>query len=270
VTANYIEKNDAQANHVGITCAVCHDPHANTNSGQLRYPIDVPDEEVNLCMKCHNRRGSLPTEGVAGAIRGPHAPEGPLLLGEAGWWPPGFRPEVDRIVASHGTTGNERLCAACHVSSFDVTDAETGEFVFHATGHLFKAVPCLDENGVPLPDEDCAVVERSFESCAQSGCHLKPESAMEAFNTANNRMAGLVEEIEALLEQVPAGEFNLTDAVFTVADGAWFNAELASIKGSPTHNPFLTEQLLVASIEALESTYGLQASSKVSLTRMFQ
>ena len=67
-----------------------------------------------------------------------------------------------------------------------------------------------------------------------------------------------------------AGEFNLTDGRFTVADGAWFNAELAAKKGSPTHNPFLTEQLLVASIRALEETYGLQASAKVSLTRMFQ
>ncbi len=268
VTANYKEKNDPQAQHVGITCAVCHDPHSKTNDAQLRFPIDVPDENVNLCMKCHNRRSN--PEVTAQRIRGPHAPEGPLLLGEAGWWPPGFEPEVDRIVATHGTSGNPKLCASCHVSQFTVTDPATGNFVFNATGHLFKAVPCLDENGVPLPDEECEILQRSFQSCVQSGCHGTQASARSAFLTANQRMTTLATEIDRLLTLVPPGEFNLTDGTFTVADGAWFNADLARKKGSPTHNPFLTEQLLVASINALKSTYGISASSSVSLERMFR
>jgi predicted CXXCH cytochrome family protein len=268
VTANYVEKSDPRAQHVGITCAVCHDPHSRTNPAQLRFPIDVPDENVNLCMKCHNRRSN--PEVTAQAIRGPHAPEGPLLLGEAGWWPPGFEPEVDRIVATHGTTGNPRLCASCHVSSFEVTDPVSGDHVFSATGHLFKAVPCLDENGVPLPEEDCPVTERTFESCAQSGCHGTPEAARSAFLTANGRIEDLVDEVTRLLTLVPPAEFNLNDGIFTVADGAWFNAELAAKLGSPTHNPFLTEQLLVASINALEDTYGVSASSGVSLERMYR
>jgi len=268
VTDNYIEKNAPRSEHVGIVCTVCHDPHARNNTAQLRFPIDVPDESLNLCMKCHNRRST--PEVAAASLRGPHAPEGPLLLGTAGWWPPGFEPEIDRIVATHGTTGNPRLCASCHVSSFDVTDPETGGFVFSATGHLFKAIPCLDEQGKPLPAEECDVAERTFDSCAQSGCHGTPEAARSAFLTANDRMENLVDEVRRLLTLVPSGEFNLTDGRFTVADGAWFNAELASHKGSPTHNPFLTEQLLVASIDALEAEYGVSAAPGISRDRMFR
>jgi len=268
VTDNYIEKTAARADHVGITCAVCHDPHAKENEAQLRFPINVPDEDLNLCMKCHNRR-SNPEVGSA-AVRGPHAPEGPLLLGTAGWWPPGFEPEVDRIVATHGTTGNPSLCATCHVASFEVTDPATGDFVFKATGHLFKAVPCLDENGVPLPEDECDVEERTFESCSTSGCHGTPESARSAFLTANSRIENLVEEVDRLLTLVPTGEFNLTDSRFTVADGAWFNARLGEKKGSPTHNPFLTEQLLVASIDAIEAAYNVTAAPSISRERMFK
>ncbi|TPW16765.1 MAG: hypothetical protein FD129_628, partial [bacterium] len=254
--------------HVGITCSVCHDPHAKNNSAQLRFPIDVPDESLNLCMKCHNRRSTPEVESAS--LRGPHAPEGPLLLGTAGWWPPGFEPEIDRIVATHGTTGNPRLCASCHVASFSVTNPETGSFVFNATGHLFKAAPCLDETGKPLPEDDCPIEERTFESCATSGCHGTEESAQSAFLTANNRMENLVEEVDRLLTLVPPGEFSTTDGRFTVADGAWFNARLAEKKGSPTHNPFLTEQLLVASIDAMEAAYGVTAAPSVSRERMFK
>src|SRR5690606_12810083 len=75
VTANYKEKSGTQGHALAITCAVCHDPHSNeasrrnetgtgpTNSlsmpasgGQLRYSVDVPNEEQNLCMKCHHKR----------------------------------------------------------------------------------------------------------------------------------------------------------------------------------------------------------------------
>jgi predicted CXXCH cytochrome family protein len=267
VTSTFVELSAPQAQHVGITCAVCHDPHQKVNDAQLRFPIDVADEENNLCMKCHNRRAN--PEITSSTIRGAHAPEGSLLLGDAGWWPPNFSPEVDRIVASHGTEGNARLCASCHVTPYEVTDATTGDFVFSATGHLFKAIPCTDENGMPLPEEECPTSERNFDSCAQSGCHLTATAAMNAFNTSNARIASLVADVEQLLTQVPPGEFNLSDGRFTVADGAWFNADLGKKGGSPTHNPFLMEQLLLASIDVLESTYGLAAPT-ANRERMFR
>ncbi len=39
-----------------------------------------------------------------------------MLLGQAGWWPPGIEVDGD-IVATHGTERNPRLCATCHVNS---------------------------------------------------------------------------------------------------------------------------------------------------------
>lgn len=268
VSSDYAEKGATPANHVGITCAVCHDPHAKENDKQLRFPIDVPDEQNNLCMKCHQRRSN--PDVTAASVRGPHSPEGPLLLGEAGWWPPGFTPQIDRIVATHGTTGNPKMCASCHVSRFTVTDPATGNFVFQATGHLFEAIPCLGPDGKPVPNGECDLGQRTFKACANSGCHGSEASAKAAFTTANARIAALVAEVDRLLPLVPAGEYNLTDGRFTVADGAWFNKELCKRAGSPTHNPYLTEQLMIASISALKTTYGIQASELVSLDRMFK
>ena len=37
------------ANGLGITCAVCHDPHDATNTAQLRYPLATTDPSQNSC-----------------------------------------------------------------------------------------------------------------------------------------------------------------------------------------------------------------------------
>ena len=83
VEAEYSDKEDADV--MPITCGVCHDPHGSPNSAQLRFPIDSPTPETNLCMKCHHKR----SEPDPNSSRGPHSPQGPLLIGEdAGWFPP--------------------------------------------------------------------------------------------------------------------------------------------------------------------------------------
>ena len=116
VTANYVERDTAAADaHLGITCAVCHDPHNGQNEGQLRFSISEPSFEANLCMKCHTRRYE-PT-----GTRGPHAPQGPVLTGTAGYWPPGY--DTTAQAATHGNpAANPRLCAGCHVNNFEVED----------------------------------------------------------------------------------------------------------------------------------------------------
>jgi predicted CXXCH cytochrome family protein len=273
VQAAYLESDAAPADHSGITCGVCHDPHGSPFEAQLRYSISVPDEQQNLCMKCHNRRSQPDVE--AASLRGPHAPEGPLLLGTAGWWPPGFEPEIDRIVGTHGTGANPRLCATCHVNSYEVTDEVTGDFVFNATGHLFEAIPCVDGSGVPISGAECELEERAFTSCTTAGCHGSEEAARSAYITAKDRIDELVDEVDCLIEQLEMDdpdEFNTSDGVFTLAEGAWFNARLCGdFPGSPIHNPFMTEQLLTASIEAFKDEYGVTCPlSKVSLTRILQ
>ena len=264
VKAEYVEKEQTEA--IPITCAVCHDPHDATYEHQLRFPINVPDVNVNLCMKCHHKRA----EPDPDLSYGPHSPQGPLLLGNAGWRPPNFLSPTDTIVATHGTGANPELCAGCHVNSFEVTDPDTGDHVFSVTGHSFKATPCLDPQGVPLPTTDCALGERTFEGCSTSGCHGSPAAARSALTVVTLRLDVLIADLEVLIPQVPGGEFVTGDDLITTGEGAKFNLSLAKQQGSPIHNPFLIEALLIASIQQIDFDYGLTPSPSLSLVRQLR
>lgn len=263
VNADYVEKD---GDPIPFTCGVCHDPHDPTNPGQLRLPVGAASVETNLCAQCHNRR-SVPDPTSSHGLE-PHAPQAALLLGEAGWHAPGSILEQTRIIGSHGSEGNERLCATCHIQSFEVTDAETGEFVFQATGHLFTAIPCLGPDGVPVIG-DCALStdERSFLGCTGSGCHDTEAVAAGILNAAVLDIGDRAEDLLALLEQVDAnlegagGAIDPADPAFTVAEGAFYNYHLAFFRerftGAAAHNPFLVRALLVSSAQAVEDEYGV-------------
>ena len=251
VKDEYLEKGSATP--LPITCGVCHDPHNAEFEKQLRFAIDVPDEEQNLCMRCHHKRG---TPDLTATQRGPHSPQGPLLLGDAGWWPPNMPIEPgDRIFGTHGSERNPRLCAGCHVLPFQVEDELTGETVF-TVGHLFRPIPCLDASERPVADDTCELTERSFRSCTQSGCHGTEGVARNLLVTVRARLADLNGDLKALLAQVPASEFDPNDQRFSVAEGSRFNSQLADMRGAAVHNPFLIEALLRASIVEMERTYG--------------
>jgi nitrate/TMAO reductase-like tetraheme cytochrome c subunit len=251
---------EAETGHMAVTCAVCHDPHDARHKGQLRFAMDVPSVEHNLCMKCHHKRGA---PEIATPQRGPHSPEGPLLLGEAGWIPPNFAYPPGALVGSHGSDANPRLCATCHVNDYQVTDKLTGGFSFRATGHSFQAIPCVDAAGVPTGAANCELTQRSFRSC--TGCHLSEQAARTALTVSEMRIERLVAELGGLLARVPAAEFNNNDNIYTTGEGARFNMQLGQKKGSVAHNPFLLEALLIASIKQIEIDYGLRPSATLSL-----
>jgi predicted CXXCH cytochrome family protein len=249
VLSEYDERGTA--GHIAITCAVCHDPHRSRFEGQLRFAIDVPNEEENLCMRCHHKRGGPETTGN----RGPHSPEGPMLLGEAGWWPPNL--EVDtRIVTTHGSEANPRLCAGCHMQKIDAVDEATGTAIIPTTGHMFEAIPCLDANGQPTRT-DCALSQRTFRTCTTAGCHGSENAARSAMTTVRLRIDNLNNQLKSQLTRVPASETNPTDTRYTTAEGARFNSQLADRSGSVAHNPFLMEALLIASIQQIQTQYGV-------------
>jgi predicted CXXCH cytochrome family protein len=265
VTDPYLEQAalDQPDQHMAITCGVCHDPHGSPYDAQLRFPVDVASEEQNLCMKCHHKRG---VPDLASPQRGPHSPQGPLLLGEGGWWPPNLEIPAGGVVATHGSEANPRLCAGCHVNTFEVTDQASGGFLFQATGHLFEATPCLDNDGLPTTG-DCNESEKYYQGCAVSGCHGSAAAARGIMFTARTRLDNLADQVDALLAQVPASEFSATDNVYTTAEGSRFNSQLARFSGTAAHNPFLTEALLIGSIRQLQQDYGLAPSPTVSLDR---
>lgn len=260
VNNDYIEKGAPLGQHEDITCAVCHDPHGSGNTAQLRFPIDVPIQEQNLCIKCHHKRGTV--DSVSSTFRGPHSPEGPLLLGEgAGWFPPSFTPNLDTIRGTHGSSANPDLCATCHVDQYTVTDAQTGDFILNVTGHRFLAIPCVDANGQPTDDQTCGFTpaERGWNGCTNFGCHGDATAAASALATAELVLGLLETQLETMLNnttQVPPSELDPTSGVFTSAKGSLFNLELSRHKGSSTHNPFLMEQLLIASILEMDNMYG--------------
>jgi len=255
-----------------ITCAVCHDPHGNENASSLRFRIDVPSPRENLCAVCHNRR-SVPDPSSPLGLR-PHAPEGAMLFGEAGWFPPGLDLEPGRIVSSHGSEGNPKLCATCHVNSIEVTDPEG--ITIRTTGHSFQAIPCKGPNGLPVQgDCELSTQARDFSGCTGAGCHLTEQAAFSATFSASTDLRTSAQELLALLRLVdpnldaPGGEIDPTTPVFTVAEGALYNYYLAAFGGpgrkSPlmsyaaaaVHNPFLMRSLLAASRDAVRSTYDL-------------
>jgi predicted CXXCH cytochrome family protein len=251
---------EAETGHMAVTCAVCHDPHDARNKGQLRFAMDVPSVEHNLCMKCHHKRGA---PDLASPQRGPHSPEGPLLLGEAGWIPPNFAYPPGALVGSHGSDRNPRLCATCHVTDYQISDPLTKSFTFRATGHSFQAIPCVDASGVPTGAANCEMTQRSFRSC--TSCHLSETAARSALGVAEMRIKRLTDEVAGLLPRIPASEFSTTDNRYTTAEGARFNMQLGQKKGSVAHNPFLVEALLIASIKQIEIDYGIRPAAVVSL-----
>jgi hypothetical protein len=180
-----------------------------------------------------------------------------MLLGEAGWWPPNMPIEPgERIIGTHGSEANPRLCAGCHVQQYTVTDAATGAFQIATTGHLFEAIPCLDAQGRPTR-LDCALTERSFRSCTQSGCHGSENAARSPLVTVRLRTENLNAQLKSALAKVPASETNPNDSRYSTAEGARFNSQLADRPGSVVHNPFLLEALLIATIQQLQRDYGV-------------
>ena len=243
-----------------IVCATCHDPHGSDNIANLRAPIEEASRS-HLCVRCHSRQGTPDFEGPN--EHGPHAFQGQLVLGEdAGWIPPNSDlTDVGRIVSTHGTEANPRLCATCHLPMFEVTDAETGEFQVQSVGHLFEPIPCpLDETGVP--QESCSLSERNFEACTESGCHGTVDAARSAMVTVRNRLDDLLDQLwddsngNAVLETTDGGllpqvlaqdladgdtdgdgndveELDVFDNTFTTAEGAMWNAQVAWTSENP-------------------------------------
>ena len=280
VVTNYQER-DSAAVKSPHTCAVCHNPHGSTNSHQLRYPINTPDPDQNLCMKCHLNRGE-PTATSST----PHGAAGYVLLGVAGYRPAGVSIDTQVVLTTHASIANPKLCAGCHVVAFDVTDPATGGFVFHSTGHSFRPLPCVDATGKPTGQTDCAynTTERTFKTCTTSGCHGTAAVAASLLSSQRATIAAMADVIwldlnhNQTIDAAPVDGGYLaiikrdrptelsTTTVLTPARGAQFNVLLFAERGYghgdnsfTVHNPFLARALLAANITELRATYALPA-----------
>ncbi|NIM51429.1 MAG: hypothetical protein GTO22_19630, partial [Gemmatimonadales bacterium] len=189
---------------------------------------------------------------------GPHAAQGPLVLAEnIGWWPDSLDWR-DGLVPAHGDVDvNPRLCGTCHVESFEVTDAATGDFVFQSVGHLFEAIPCLDANGIPVPGGNCTTDQRTFTACVR--CHMTEDIARSAYELFKAELTGYLKKVwndangndildtgdTGLLVSIVAQEggrvLDASDELFTVAEGILWNAQLARTDDAPWFGDFHIE-----------------------------
>jgi predicted CXXCH cytochrome family protein len=295
INANYTEKADFLGSHttatnMSITCGVCHDPHSAGHPGQLRKSLSEADLKQNLCMTCHYKRG-VPDPTT---FRGPHSPEGPVLLGDGGWWPDTLlaRFPTGRVETTHGApTANPKLCAGCHMNRFEYTDA-TGTAV-SGTGHTFEAIPCLGEGGNPIVNGNCADSQRTYKTCTGAGCHGSEGVARSAVGTAQMRIANLINELDLTLQKINptwktcrsqnggfgnCPNFNGQPSPFNwaagqpinTARGAAFNYDMGARVTTVIHNPLLIEALLISSIQQVRKDYGVSAMmSTVDLTPQF-
>jgi predicted CXXCH cytochrome family protein len=274
VTENYVEKvattGITAANALPLVCATCHDPHGSSNPKQLRFSIGAASIDDNLCIKCHQRRADPTQVTTRNSV---HSPEGPTLLGVAGWFPPGLS-AGDSIIGTHGTPSrNPQLCAGCHVTRFTVTDKTSGNFVFQTTGHRFIAAPCVDANGGPTAGQTCDIAAKTFRSCVSTGCHASEAVARTLYLTDSARVLQLVTSLNSAIAKVNAlkpADCKLPVTKFTSCLGGQFNVSLAQAPGGFVHNPFLIEQLLVATINQIQKDYGVSPDIAVPLTLQFK
>jgi hypothetical protein len=173
---------------LGVTCAVCHDPHQRTGKAtdpgdgrdfQLRFsetvqttPVNLAEATAdptrfNLCGQCHHDRGRDWT-----ATRAPHhSVQSNFYIGEMPV------PELadgvpDLIVPSANMKHLEasEQCATCHMYRQDFNSAEAPAIA----GHDFQV---------------------NFAGCVQSGCHNTAEAIQTRHET---RKARVISEIAAL------------------------------------------------------------------------
>lgn len=293
---DFLEDEDSEPQP--IACATCHDPHGSEFAADLRASVEEPTEE-NLCVRCHSRDGTPSSagpnfrgpHGFQGNL---------VLGSDVGWIPDDFQFTGDTLASTHGSDANPRLCATCHVSRFTVTDEETGDFQFEAVGHTFEAIPCTDADGVPTTGDCALsdrTFEACTGSGCHGNQSIARNLMQNTRGDINDLLDALWDDTDgdAVLEAADGGllpqvladqgadELNPFDDTFTIAEGALWNAQVAwtsqrphwgdgqieglegsfsSHKGSGegVHNPFLLEALLDASIDAVESEYGLTAS----------
>lgn len=105
--------------------------------------------------------------------------------------------------------------------------------------------------------------QRSFKSCAASGCHSEA-SARTAFVAAEADIALLRGALNAMLASplIPASE--KTSGVTTYR-GSLYNYNLAATHGAEAHNPLLVKALLRASIAQVAKDYGVATPPGLNL-----
>ena len=105
-----------------------------------------------------------------------------------------------------------------------------------------------------------------------AACHATETVARTLYVTDSLRVQQLIVSANSAIAKVKAqkpSECALNGPKYTSCLGTQFNVSLAQAPGSFVHNPFLIEQLLVASINQIQKDYGVTPDIVVSLEQQF-
>ena len=186
-------------NFKSISCAVCHDPHGNSNEKWVRYPkIDtlingfkVPTNlggMSQLCMNCHRGRvnGPVTVATQMGRFNDrfyPHySSQTDMLLGTQGWE---FGRADLKGLTTH--TGLENGCVTCHMARREVTSG-------YAT---------------PQPDHNMAMSENGVdkvEACVECHGSITKFSDIKANHDydMDGQIEGAITEVQGLMDLLKA------------------------------------------------------------------
>jgi predicted CXXCH cytochrome family protein len=204
-----------------LVCAACHDPHGNSNEGNLRLATE------QICVKCHNPE--YPPEDAGTQVgQDVHHSTAYMFEGIGGFEYPGvtYSNSPHKFVVT-------RKCAECHVF---MTDFQDGPPVIPAsTGHTF---------------------EPSKYSCAEAGCHPSIDTTQTAevvFNYKNRQM-----EMDSLASVLAGLLGTASDAQDSSSLGwlrAKFNYDFFESDGSHgVHNTNYARGLLQSAIDNFSLT----------------
>jgi predicted CXXCH cytochrome family protein len=105
-----------------LTCVTCHDPHANNNPGQLRFPTT---QSTSICDKCHTSGIDTVNVNVV-----PHHATSEAFDGSLNF---GYRYPGQTYQNSAHTYAIQNRCITCHVMSSPSVGGAAAK-----TGHTFE------------------------------------------------------------------------------------------------------------------------------------
>jgi hypothetical protein len=239
-----------------LNCITCHDPHNDTNPGQLRTIADVPLVESagespvitlggtgKICMHCHHSRRAPDEQVAVGYARfGSHySPQADIMAGKSGYQgvaDPGF------VWATPSHLNVQNSCKTCHLNMVEFVSNEEPAI----TGHSFwpTVAACANCHGVisdfdeipALDDFDGDGVVEGVQSEVAGLMHLLEEALLaDGLDTTGEGFAGALGDSSISTFKQRESGFNL---IYLEEDGS-----------HGVHNPDYYVQLLQQSIQHL-------------------
>ncbi len=250
---------------VSITCATCHDPHSHDNGNQIRlvtatlgngYEIDNLGNG-GLCANCHKSRrdGNDYTTNYLDNLSshyGPHhGPQTDVLYGAN---IPTFGMSIANSPHAQAVEGG---CVGCHMYPNEIDENNQ---VLLSGNHSFSMV---DPDGVDnvAACEDCHGALESFD---EKKFYINGNADLDGNGVAEglqHEVHGLLDILAELLPPYGSTDINNIDSTWTPDEAVGFYNYLCieEDRSFGIHNPQFTIGILIATIEKLGGTVGVES-----------